>query len=248
VLRKIIVLLALIVLIFSCAGNKPKSSMTADEYFEFAMEEFENEDFFEANQDFTVIVFRFPGSTVADSAQFYLAETHYSMDEYLIAASEFEKLVTDMPNSSLVPKAQYRLAESYEQMSPRAELDQSYTLKSIRAYQTFIEDYPRDSHKEAAEQKILELRNKLALKDFKSATIYRKMNKFKAAIIYYDSVLKEYFDSEWADDAMYGKIITYIEMGDINSAKAEKEKFIKQFPNSDRMSQVEHLGELKVAN
>ena len=247
-LKNLLLISGIFIILYNCAGNKPKASMSAEEYFKFAMQEYNDEDYYEANQDFTVIVFRFPGSSVADSAQFYLAETHYHMDEYLIAASEFEKLITDMPNSSLVPKAQFRLAESYEKMSPRPELDQTYTIKAIRAYQTFVEDYPRNPLKEEAEKRILKLRSKLALKELKTARIYRKMNKFRAAIIYYDSILKEYYDTEWADDAMYGKILTYIDMGDYASAKAEKEKFLKQFPNSDRLRQVERLGELKVGD
>ncbi len=247
-LKNLLLISGIFIILYNCAGNKPKASMGAEEYFKFAMQEYNDEDYYEANQDFTVIVFRFPGSSVADSAQFYLAETHYHMDEYLIAASEFEKLITDMPNSSLVPKAQFRLAESYEKMSPRPELDQTYTIKAIRAYQTFVEDYPRNPLKEEAEKRILKLRSKLALKELKTARIYRKMNKFRAAIIYYDSILKEYYDTEWADDAMYGKILTYIDMGDYASAKAEKEKFLKQFPNSDRLRQVERLGELKVGD
>ncbi len=247
-LKNLFILIVLITVILDCAGNKPKSSLTAEEYFKLAIEEFNDEDYFEANQDFTVIVFRFPGGVIADSAQFYLGETHYKMGEFLIAASEYEKLVTDMPNSSLVPQAQYKLAESFEQMSPRAELDQSYAIKAIRAYQTFVEDYPRDPLKEQAEKKMLDLRSKLALKDLKSAKIYRKMRKFKAAIIYYDSILHDYYDTEWADEAMYGKILTYIDMGDYGAAKKEKQKFEKQFPNSEILRRVERLGELKVGD
>jgi len=248
VLKNLFLLIVFIILIISCAGNKPKSSLTAEEYFKFAMQEFEDEDYFEANQDFTVIVFRFPGSAIADSAQLYLGETHFEMSEFLIAASEYDKLITDMPNSSLVPRAQFRLAESYEEMSPRAELDQTYAIKAIRAYQTFVEDYPRNPLKEEAEKRILKLRSKLAQKDLKSAKIYRKMRKFKAAIIYYNSILHDFYDTEWADEAMYGKILTYIEMGDFGSAKKEKQKFEKQFPNSEILGRVERLGELKVGD
>jgi len=227
--------------LFACAGVRPKPDWTAEQYFRYAKKLFEDEDYYEAANEFTVVTLRYPGSSVADSAQFYLAESHYMMKEYLIAAAEYEKLITNMSRSKLVPLAQYKLADSYYRLSPRPELDQEYTLKAIREFQIFIEDNPTHPLKDEALKKIAELRAKLALKELKNADIYRKMHEYRAAIIYYDQVLADYYDTEWADDALLGKIETYLEMDDLQSAAKEIEKFKAQFPESSLMEKVEKL-------
>ncbi|NOX88021.1 MAG: outer membrane protein assembly factor BamD [Calditrichaeota bacterium] len=235
------------ILILGCAGNRPKPDWSAEQYFSYAKKLFEDEDYYEAANEFTVVTLRYPGSSISDSAQYYLAESHFKMKEYLIAAAEYEKLITNMRRSKLVPLAQFKLAESYYKLSPRPELDQEYTLKAIREFQIFIEDNPTHPLKEEALKKIAELRDKLALKEFKNADIYRKMREYKAALIYFDQVLENYYDTSWADDAMLGKIQTYLDMGDIQAAQKEIEKFKDQFQGSELIKKVESLAK-KIQN
>jgi len=241
-LQKILIVLISFLLLY-CGGNSPTPDWTARDFFHAAKEKYDDESYFEAVNDFTVVLLRFAGSTVADSAQYYLAQSHFMMGDYLIAGVEFEKLINSMPQSPLVKNAQYRLAESYNQLSPRSSLDQKYTTKAIREYQYFIEEFPADSLKEKAEKKILTLRNKLAKKEYENAEIYRKMSKFNAAIVYFDQVLEKYYDTDWADDAQFGKIETYLDAEDLEQAQLEAVKFDQQFPNSDLK---EDLMELKL--
>lgn len=235
----LLVIISLLVLY--CAGNKADASWTAKDYYKLAKDKYDDEDYFEAVSDFTVVLLRFAGSSVADSAQYYLADCHYKMEDHLIAAVEFERLVSTMSQSGLVPQAQLMVAKSYYELSPRADLDQEYTIKSIREYQNFIEDYPSDKAKEDAEKKILFLRNKLAKKEYENAEIYRKMDEYGAAIIYYDQVLSKYYDSEWADDAQFGKINTHISAEDVEQAKLELAKFEQQYTNSDLSEELDDL-------
>lgn len=228
-------------ILINCAGNKPQADWSGSQYFHYALNLFEDEDYYEAANEFTVVVLRYAGTSVADSAQYYLAESHYMMEEYLIAAVEYQKLITSMSHSPLVALAQFKLADSYYMQSPRPELDQTYTYKAIRAFQVFIEDYPGHELKPKAEKKIADLRDKLAYKALASAEIYRKMREFDAAIIYFDQVLDKYYDSSWADDAMVGKIQTYIEMDKPQNASKEVEKFKAQFPQSDLQGRVDEL-------
>ena len=234
--RVFIVFVALFLI--NCGGNKPTADWSARDFFNAAKEKYDDESYFESANDFTVVLLRFAGSLIADSAQYYLAESHFMMGDYLIAGVEYEKLINDMNQSPLVRQAQLKLADSYYELSPRSALDQEYTLKAIREYQYFVDEYPGDSLKENAEKRIIELRGKLSEKEWKNAEIYRKMKEFKAALIYYDEVLGKFYDTEWADDAQYGKIITLIEAEDIDQANLELTKFEQQFPTSELLEQV----------
>lgn len=234
-------MLLLIIFLISCAGNKPQPDWTASEYFKYAKEKYNDEDYYDAANEFTVIVLRYAGSTVADSAQLYLADCHYNMDEYIIAAAEYEKLINTMSRSPLVPIAQYRLAESYFQLSPRPPLDQNYTEKAMRAYQNFVEDYPTHELKESAEKKILKCREKLAVKQYTNAENYRKMHEYRAAIIYYNIVIEEYYDTELADDALIGIMKVHTELEEFESVKADYVKFKELFPHSELSEEAEEV-------
>lgn len=237
-MRSTILLFATAALLAGCAGVGPQPSWKAEQYFHYAMEMFNEEDYFEAAREFKVVTLRYAGSQIGDSAQFYLAESHYHMSEYIIAASEYEKLINNMSHSKLLSVAQFKLAQSYYQLSPRSALDQKFTKKAIQEFQNFVEEYPTDRLKEDAEKRIEELRDKLAKKEYNNGEIYRKMRRFSAANIYYDMVLGKYYDTQWADDALFGKINAYIDHKKYLSAHQEIDKFLSQFPNSDIINDV----------
>jgi outer membrane protein assembly factor BamD len=233
-LIKNIVWAAVVALLWiGCSGRSPEPTWTAEEYFSYAKDLYEDEDYFEATNEFTVIILRYPGSTVADSAQYLLGMSHYMLEEYIISAAEFSKLINNMPQSPLVPDAQYMLGMSYYEMSPRPALDQEYTEKALRAFQLFIEDFPGHKKREEVEQKLMELREKMAEKAYLNAELYRKMVWYKSSLIYYNIVLERYYDTSWADDAMLGKAISLIEMGEWQEAKKTLLELQEKFPNTD---------------
>jgi outer membrane protein assembly factor BamD len=133
------------------------------------------------------------------------------------------------------------LGMSYYEMSPRASLDQEYTIKAMKAFQIFIEDYPLHEKREEVDKILLELREKLAYKTYDNAELYRKMLRFRSSLIYYDLVLERFYDSSWADDALLGKAQTYIELDDYIKAREQLLIFKDKFPNSDQTYIVDRL-------
>jgi outer membrane protein assembly factor BamD len=229
----ILLLILALSILNGCSGRKPTSEWTAAEYFRYAMETYDDENYYEAVNEFTVVLLRYAGTIYADSAQYYLGMSHFMMDEHIIAAAEFNKLVNDMSRSPLVPDAQYMLAESFYQLSPRSELDQEYTLKAIKEFQIFLEDFPSSPKREEVEKKMLEMRSKLARKQWLNAELYAKMREFTSSLIYYDIVINTFYDSEFADDALLGKARVYLEMEDFEKAKEFMLLFKEKYPSSD---------------
>jgi len=233
VIKYYFVILLTTLIWLGCSGRSPEPSWTAEEYFEYAKELYSDEDYFESSNEFTIIILRYAGSSVADSAQYYLGLSHYSLGEYIISAAEFSKLINNMPQSPLVPDAQFMLGMSYYQMSPRAALDQEYTKKALRAFQLYVEDFPSHSRREEVEIKLLELREKLAEKEFLNAELYRKMYRLRSSLIYYEIVLERYYDTTWADNALVGKALVYIELEEWENARENLLMFKDKFPDSD---------------
>ena len=96
----------------------------------------------------------------------------------------------------------------------------------------FIEDFPESDLIRDAEIGILELRIKLAQKDFEVGRMYLKLEEYESALIYFRSVLNNYYDTSFADDARIGIIFTHIlndnQQGANSYFKAEKDRFLSQ--------------------
>ena len=201
-----------------------------DEYFEFAKKEFDDGKYLKAVTDFTIIVLKFSGDPVVDDAQYYLAESHFKQDEYLIAVSEYQKLINDYPESQYVALAQFKKGLAYYHLSSRAELDQEYTLKAIKEFQSFLEEFPDHELEENAENYIKELRFKLAKKKLIAATTYRKMGIYDSAIIYYDIILEDYYDSPQAIIALFYKAECEYKQKKYTKARVTFSTFIEKYP------------------
>jgi outer membrane protein assembly factor BamD len=148
-----------------------------------------------------------------------------------------------MPASKLVPQAQFMLAESYYKLSPDYQLDQRYTNKSIEEFQAFIDFFPTDQRIPEAEQKIKELNNKLAEKEFHTAEIYEKMEYYDAAIFYYGVVTDTYHDSKYAPMAQFNKIRALVQIKENKTALKEIASFLQRYPADGNITAVKKLQE-----
>lgn len=196
--------------------------MDAHFYFDLGLKELKKKHYDRAIEHFNTVVESFSGSAVVDSALFYLAESHFKSEDYLTAAYEYERVYTDYPASSFVAEAQYKKALSYSMESPRANLDQENTRLAIDEFTRFIENYPSHPFQAEAQKKIEELTEKLAYKDYLSAELYRKMNSpesLEAAILYYQSVMKDYPRSTWSWYSQYGIGLVHLKRKEYDEAR-----------------------------
>ncbi len=240
-IRKIFYISITVFLIVACSGTVDTSKFNAEEYFKYALELYNKEDYEQAVIEFQNILMQFTGSTINDDAQYYLGMTYFKKEQYLLAAYEFSKLIQNYATSPYVPDAQFMLAESYYKLSPPYQLDQSYTKKAIEEFQAFIDIFPSNPKVEEAERKIKELNDKLAQKDFQSAMIYEKMEYDRAAMKYYQQVFETYHDTKYAPMALYNKIKVEIRKGLINDALADISIFLSRYPNDVNADEIRKL-------
>lgn len=233
-------------LILQSCSSSDKSDIKTDnpeQAFVIAKRNYDKKDYLQAIEDFSLIKIKFSGSNIIDKAQFYLGMCYYKRTEYILGAYEFEYLVKNYATSKYLTQARYQLAMCYLNMSPKYDLDQTYTKYAIAEFQNFLELFPNDKLAADAEVKIKELKNKLAYKEFKNGDLYSIMGNYKAALIYYEHVLQEYFDSDYADNALYNKIKILIQKEKYSTARIEIERFEKKFPKSEFLSRVINLKE-----
>lgn len=242
-MKKFALFLLGVVLFTNCSNTVDTSLMSPEQYLEYAMTLFNDEDYEQSITEFQSILLQFPGNAVNDDAQFFLGMTYYKRDQYLLAAYEFSKLIKGIAGSPFVPQAQFMLAECYYQLAPPYPLDQAYTKKAIEEFQAFIDFFPKDEKVTDAEAKIVELRDRLALKEYNSATIYEKMEYFGAAINYYQGVFENYHDTKYASMALYQKIKLLVLRERKGEALSDIATFLSRFPDDPNANEVQELEE-----
>jgi outer membrane protein assembly factor BamD len=247
-----LVLFSFVLILFACGGNKARLNMSAEERLDYAMKLFNDKDYFEARTQFRIIILNAPGSTLVDQAQFYLAECHYQMEEFILAASEYERLLKLYPRSAFLDDAQYKLALCYDRLSPKSDLDQKYTLKAIEEFQRFLEEYPTSEFVEEVEKRLFLARAKLAKKEFNTGNLYRKMALYDAALYSFDDVLNHYYDSQYAEPALFYKAEILFKMQRWDEAKPALETLLEKFPTgpfaSDAKGMLEQIARITSTN
>jgi outer membrane protein assembly factor BamD len=240
-ITRILAIFSLLITIWACSSSVNTVDFGPEESLQYAISLYADEDYVDAATEFEALLLQYPGSVIVDNAQYYLGLCRFERGEYIIAAYEFSKLIKNMPASDFVSKAQFMLAETYYELSPNYNLDQKYTKKAIEEYQAFIDFFPLNEKVAEAEQKIKELNDKLARKDYDTAVIYEKMDYYTAAIKYFDSVVETYHDTKYAPQAMYRKIQVLMDREREDEALTEMKKFLKQYPDDDNFDTVEEL-------
>ena len=239
----LIALLPLFLFLAGCSSSKEVTNLSAEDRFEIGKDKFDRKKYLDAIEDFKFILLQYPGSAVADDAQFYLAECYYNRGEYLLASSEYENLIRNYPSSEFVPMSRYKLGLCYYNLSPKSQLDQTYTYKAIDALQGFIEYHPTSELVPDAEKKIHELINKLAKRDYETGLFYMRREFYKAAMIYFDSIIERYPDSDYLELAYAGKIECLLKREDYREAIRIAEEFERKFPSSELAEKVRKIKE-----
>lgn len=234
-------LLAGALLLGGCGASRDAATIPLEERFAHARALYEDGDYLEAINEFTVITLQFQGSPLADDAQYYLGESRFAREEYLLAVFEYQQLIRNMPASPLVADAQLRIGTAYFRLAPTAALDQQYTKKAIDELQAFIEYNPTHARVPEAEDMIRTLTTRLAQKSFEIARQYARLDYTRAALFYFNDVIEKFHDTEFAPQAYLRKTELLMDRGRYPEADAAVREFIERHPNSVLRGEADRL-------
>jgi outer membrane protein assembly factor BamD len=174
----------------------------------------------------------------AADAQLFLARAYARNREYMLAANEYNRFVQIFRQDPRVPDAEFENAMTYYARSPEFELDQTETERAVRQFQLFINRYPTHPKASEAVGMIAELREKLAHKRHEAARLYARRRLHEAAALTFESVFDEYPDTEWADDALFGAIQSYILYAEQSIIQRQRERYQSAIDNYERLAQL----------
>src|SRR5688500_18007496 len=96
----------------------------------------------------------------------------YYLRDWLQAENLFKQFVEVFPNSPKAEEMEFMRAYTYYRQSPKPELDQTNTQKTIGLMQTFINTHPNSPKNKEASDIMDKCRAKLAGKEYSRAAIY----------------------------------------------------------------------------
>ena len=177
--------------------------VTTDTLFAQAKRAYDKEDWLDAIRLFDEVRVHAPSSEYATQSTYFEAMARFKQDLFSSAAIDFRTVRRNSPGTPTAARAQYMVGESYYQLSPRPELDQSYTTLALAEFQTLLRDFPDASPAllDSARDRIVSIRSKLSEKFFNSGVLYDKLDDPKSALVYYARVLDQYYDMPLAPEA-----------------------------------------------
>lgn len=218
-----------IIILTSCSSKLSKTLKSTDNEYKLKMAEnyYANKKY---NNAFVLFEDLFPvykGTGKFEDLYYKYALTSFYLKDYLNAENLFKTFVETFPNSTHAEEADYMRAFSFYKQSPKAELDQTNTIKAMGQMQVFINTHPASPKVAEATKIIDESRAKLEVKDFKNAQLYYNMGYYKAAAIAFASLTDNYPDTQKGDEYKLMVIKSYFLYAQNSIEEKRSERFDK---------------------
>jgi len=244
----------LILGLFSGCLGEFETIRKGDDYelkYQKALEYYENEEWFKAQQLLEQILPIYRGSDKIEKIYYNYADTYFRMERYVLSTYYFKNFTTTFPNSDKTEDASFMSAYSNYMLSPTFRLDQTNTEEAVDAFQIFVNTYPSSSRVSEVNQLIDDMRDKMEEKAFAEADLYFKLNDFKSANHTYKNVVKVYPDAEEVEHARFMVIkssyklaqnsIDFIKEDRYKEAISAYNTFLEKHPNSPLKKEADQL-------
>ncbi len=178
----------------------------------------------------------------------------YHLQDFMNAENLFKSFLEIFPNSTKAEEVDFMRAFCYYKQSPKAELDQTNTIRAMGMMQTFINTHPGSPRNKEANEIIDICRAKLETKDFKSAQLYYDLGQFRAAGVAFSALLNNFPESQQADAYKLMIIKSYFRYAEMSVEEKKVERFEQvvnecyeftdRFPDSKLRKEAENFLQL----
>ncbi len=229
--RRIVVFILLAGFLASCSKfSKVLKSNDYDYKLKMADEYYAKKKYHLAVQLYEELFPLYKGSQKFEDLYYKYTYCYYYQKDYLNAENLFKEFLSVFPNSNKREEMEYMRAYSFYKMSPKVELDQTNTMKTMGLMQTFINNNLSSSRVKEANEIIDKCRAKLELKDAKNAELYYNIGQYRAAGIAYAGLLNTYPESLKSDEYKFMVIKCYFLFA-VNSVEEKKAERYEQVVN-----------------
>jgi len=147
---------------------------------------------------FERIIERNPLGFIAADSQVKIAECYYQLRQFDEAEDSFLSVMENYPNSEWVPYAQFRIP--YCKLSNIRVQERNYDLltKSRSGFEVYLANNPQGALVDETNKILKEIDIKIAEREYETGVFYLRRKRPDAGLIYFESVVENYPDTEWA--------------------------------------------------
>jgi outer membrane protein assembly factor BamD len=212
---------------------------------------FVKKDYIKAQQVYEDIMPFFKTSKEFEDIYYKYAYCAYHLSDFMNAENLFKSYLEIFPTSGRAEEIDYMRAYCFYKQSPKAQLDQTSTLRAMGMMQTFINTHPGSPRNKEANDIIDICRAKLETKDFLSAQLYYDLGQFRAAGVAFTSLLNAYPESYRADEYKLMVIKSYFRFAEMSIEDKKVERFeqvlnecfefVDRYPESKLRKEVDNF-------
>ena len=252
-------LITLLVLLNCCHGiNKILKNPDPNYKLRMAEQYYVKKKYNLAQQLFEDIMPYFKTGKEFEDIYYKYAYCMYYQRDYTNAENLYKTFLEIFPNSTRSEEMDYMRAYCYFKQSPKAELDQTNTIKAMGMMQIFMNTHPGSARSKEAADIIQICRDKLERKDFLSAQLYYDIGQFRAASVAFANLISTYPETARGDEYKFMIIKSYFRFAEMSIEEKKTERyeqvitecndFIDRFPESKLAKDVQHYLTLSQTN
>jgi outer membrane protein assembly factor BamD len=252
--------LSLAIILIGCSHSMTKILKNPDPNYKLRIAEqyFVKKKYTKAQQLYEDVMPYFKTGKEFEDIYYKYAYCAWYQQDYTNAENLFKTFLEIFPNSTKAEEMDYMRAYSFYKQSPKPELDQTNTIKTMGMMQTFINTHPGSARIKEANEIMDICRAKLEIKDFKSAQLYYDIGQFRAAGVAFATLLNSYPESSRADEYKLMIIRSYYRYAELSVEEKKTERFeqvinecnefVERFPESKLRKEAEHFLNLSQTN
>lgn len=177
-----------------------------------------------------------------------LAESYFNLGEWIEARGEYNSFVRNYPGSSFIETAEFRKAISSFNIEFKVARDEYNTTTAMKDFDLYLSKYPDSPLRDSVKYYQNLLTERLAEKEFQTARLYYRMDKYQAAVIYLKEFLEKYTVSKRRKDAFKIIVDSYIELDQFEPARSYLTMMQGEFAGDDDIEKIVKKNEKNIAS
>ncbi|HHT9152164.1 MAG TPA: outer membrane protein assembly factor BamD [Candidatus Hypogeohydataceae bacterium YC40] len=140
-----------------------------------------------------------PKGPLAPESQVKIGDAYFLAMEYETAEETYRKLLENYPKSEWAPYAMFRIPLTMLNLEIMRERDMSKLWKAREGFEEYLANYPTGSFAEEAKNKIHELDELIAQRQYNVAEFYLRKKHPQAALDHFEGVISRFSTTTWAE-------------------------------------------------
>jgi outer membrane protein assembly factor BamD len=244
-MKRIFTPLLLLAFFCSIALAAARVTQTPEQLLKQGQEQYKARHWGKAKKSFQNLIETYPTSSMMADARYYKGMCLYQQQAYDDAIVEFRLVTSRYPASQWADDSQLQIGLCDLKKAPAIQLDQNMTKQALLDLYTVIDDYPDSDRLADVYAAIDQARNRLADKDFLIGKFYERRGNFKSAIIYLQSIVKDYDTFKNIADVYYHLAFCQGKAGQLDGARSNYQRVIDLYPESKAAAKArKELGKL----